>query len=168
MTSPGGPSPRGELTPVRWAERVASAREAGDPGALVEGIPYARFLGISAELVDGVLVGRMRFADRLIGNPVLPALHGGTVGALLEITGLMTVVWNVECVGVPKIINLTIDYLRSAAAEDVRAQGFVTKQGRRVVNVFVRAWQRDPAKPVASANAHFLIGTSDVPDPGGD
>lgn len=132
---------------------------------LVAGIPYARFLGISAELADGELVGRMRFSERLIGNPVLPALHGGTVGALLEVTGLMTVVWTVEGTGVPKIINLTIDYLRSAAAEDVFAQGLVTKQGRRVVNVLVRAWQRDRERPVASANAHFLIGMAGAEDP---
>ena len=145
--------------------RVEAARRALDPGMLVAGIPYARFLGISAELADGELVGRMRFSERLIGNPVLPALHGGTVGALLEITGLMTVVWTVEGTGVPKIINLTIDYLRSAAAEDVFAQGLVTKQGRRVVNVLVRAWQRDRERPVASANAHFLIGMAGAEDP---
>lgn len=151
-----------DVTSTRWAQRVEEARRASDPGMLVARIPYARFLGISAEVVDGELLGRMRYADRLVGNPVLPALHGGTVGALLEITGLMTVLWNVDGTGVPRIINLTIDYLRSAATEDVLAQGFVTKQGRRVVNVFVRAWQRDREKPVASANAHFLVGLPEI------
>ncbi|MFN7950481.1 MAG: PaaI family thioesterase [bacterium] len=151
-------------TTRRWIERVAEARRTRAPMLLVAGIPYARFLGVSAELEDEDLIGRLAFSERLIGNPVLPALHGGTVGALLEMTALVTVAWRVEGIGVPKIINLTIDYLRSARPEDVRAQGYVTKQGRRVVNVFVRAWQRDPEQPIASANAHFLV---DAPGAGG-
>lgn len=167
MTASSGADPDRGLSSVHWAERVEAARRAADPAMLIDGIPYAQFLGISAELVEGELVGRMRYTHRLVGNPVLPALHGGTVGALLEITGLMTVVWKVEGAGLPKIINLTVDYLRSAATEDVLAQGFVTKQGRRVVNVFVRAWQRDRDKPVASANAHFLVGTPDLAEPSG-
>ncbi len=152
-----GVLPEGVDTTRRWMDRVSNARRTATPALLVAGIPYARFLGITAELAGDELVGRLAFSDRLIGNPVLPALHGGAVGALLEVTGLLTVAWRVEDIGVPKIINLTVDYLRSARPEDVRAQGYVTKQGRRVVNVFVRAWQRDPEQPVASANAHFLI-----------
>ncbi len=137
--------------------RVAQAREAGDPDVLVSSIPYARFLGVTAALDAGQLLGKLSFTPRLIGNPVMPALHGGTVGALLEMTAMLTVLWQVPGVGVPKVINLTIDYLRPAAAEDVLARGTVTKQGRRVVNVFAQAWQRDPSRPIASANAHFLI-----------
>lgn len=140
-----------------WAERVLAAKRRVDPAAIAAGIPYARFLGVSTELCDGRLVGRLRFSERLIGNPVLPALHGGTVGALLELTAIFTVLWEVDLVGIPKTINMTIDYLRSARAEDVEARARVTKQGRRVVNVFVEAWQSDPSKPVASANCHFLI-----------
>jgi len=58
---------------------------------------------------------------------------------------------------VPKIVNITVDYLRSARPVDVIARATVTKQGRRMVNVFVDAWQDDRSKPVATANAHFLI-----------
>jgi acyl-coenzyme A thioesterase PaaI-like protein len=39
----------------------------------------------------------------------------------------------------------------------------VTKQGRRMVNVYAEAWQDDRAKPVATANAHFLIKSDDAP-----
>jgi acyl-CoA thioesterase FadM len=54
---------------------------------------------------------------------------------------------------VPKIVNITVDYLRSARPVDVIACAKVTKQGRRMVNVYAEAWQDDRSKPVASASA---------------
>jgi acyl-coenzyme A thioesterase PaaI-like protein len=41
----------------------------------------------------------------------------------------------------------------------------VTKQGRRMVNVFAEAWQDDRAKPVATASAHFLVTSADEAEP---
>ena len=57
----------------------------------------------------------------------------------------------------PKPINLTIAYLRSAGPHDTFAEATVTKHGRRVANVQAVAWQRDRSKPVASAQGHFLL-----------
>ena len=62
----------------------------------------------------------------------------------------------------PKIVNITVDYLRSAGPRDVIAAAKVTKQGRRMVNVFAEAWQDDRSKPVASASAHFLVQSDDT------
>jgi acyl-coenzyme A thioesterase PaaI-like protein len=64
---------------------------------------------------------------------------------------------------VPKIVNITVDYLRSARPVDVIASAKVTKQGRRMVNVFAEAWQDDRSKPVATANAHFLMKADEEP-----
>ena len=58
---------------------------------------------------------------------------------------------------VPKIITITVDYLRSGRPVDTLARAVLTKQGRRVVNVAVEAWQDDRSRPIASANAHFLV-----------
>jgi acyl-coenzyme A thioesterase PaaI-like protein len=57
----------------------------------------------------------------------------------------------------PKTITITVDYLRSGHAVDTYARGVVTRQGRRVANVHVEAWQDDRARPIATAHAHFLI-----------
>jgi hypothetical protein len=59
---------------------IAAAKRAGDITRLVEAVPYARFMGISAVHVDGELLGRLQFAEHLIGNPMLPAMHGGVIG----------------------------------------------------------------------------------------
>lgn len=138
-------------------ERIAAARDSGDLDALVQAIPYARFLGLSARReADSVLV-TMKYAPHLVGNPTLPALHGGTLGALLESAAIFELLWSSATVLIPKTITITVDYMRSARPVDTHARGIVTRQGRRVANVRCEAWQDDPASPVASAHAHFLI-----------
>lgn len=140
-----------------WIERVRAAKEAGDPAALLEHVPYARFLGLSFELPEGQLLVRMRYSEHLIGDSALPALHGGTIGALLESAAIFTLMWTHEIERLPKTINLTIDYLRSGRAVDTFASATIVKRGRRVANVRASAWQADPDKPIASADAHFLL-----------
>ena len=57
----------------------------------------------------------------------------------------------------PKPIGLTINYLRSGRALDSYASASIVKQGRRVVAFEARAWQDDPARPIASAFGHFML-----------
>jgi len=138
-------------------DRIAAAREAGDLDPLIQAIPYARFLNLAARIVDGAVVVTMRYGDHLVGNPTLPALHGGTLGALLESAAIFQLLWSSETVVVPKTITITVDYLRSARPVDTQARGIVTKQGRRVANVRCEAWQDDPGNLIAAANCHFLL-----------
>ena len=138
-------------------ERLAEAKRAGDYQAFTDAIPYARFLGISGAMVGDELITTMRYADHLIGNPALPALHGGTLGALLESAAIFELLWRAETIVLPKTITLTVDYLRSGAPVDTHARGIVTRQGRRVTNVRMEAWQADRDAPVATAHAIFLV-----------
>lgn len=138
-------------------EHIAAARAQGDLSPLVAAIPYAQFLGLSAAVENGELVTTMRYADHLIGNPALPALHGGTLGALLESAAVFSLMWASETALLPKTITITVDYLRSARPVDTFASGVITRQGRRVAAVRVEAWQENRAQLVATAHAHFLI-----------
>jgi acyl-coenzyme A thioesterase PaaI-like protein len=130
-------------------ERLAEARKSGDYQALFDIVPYSKFLGLSARLDGTELVTTMTFAPHLIGNPALPALHGGTLGALLESAAIFELLVRAETIVLPKTITLTVDYLRSARPLDTHA--------RRVTNVRVEAWQEDRANLVATANAIFLV-----------
>ena len=56
--------------------------------AMLARIPYAQFLGVRAELAGDEMTLIMPFAERLVGNIKLPALHGGVVGAFMEMTAL--------------------------------------------------------------------------------
>lgn len=136
---------------------VTRAKASGDYRSLIEAIPYARWLGIGAEVVDGELLGKLRFSDPLIGNPVLPALHGGTIGALIESTAIFRLFWDAEAVVIPKTINLTVAYLRPGRPVDTWAAAVITKHGRQVASVRVEAWQEDRARPIASGTVNLLL-----------
>src|SRR5207248_11302367 len=137
--------------------RLTDARRSRDYPAILDAVPYSRFLGLHAEMTGDELITTMRYADHLIGNPALPALHGGTLGALLESAAIFELLWRAETIVLPKTITITIDYLRSGGPVDTHARGIVTRHGRRVANVRVEAWQADRATPVATAHAIFLV-----------
>lgn len=138
-------------------DAVAAARESGDYQSVIDNIPYMKFLGLTVSADENGPIVTMPGSEHIIGNPVLPAIHGGVVGAMLESTAIMHLIWAQESRHVPKIVNLTIDYLRSARVVDTHAQATITKHGRRIANIRIEAWQADRAKPVAAAHAHFLL-----------
>ena len=138
-------------------KRLDEARRKRDVGRLAEAIPYAKWMHIAPETTTGELLTRMRYHESLIGNTHLPAIHGGTLGAMLFERWRRSSIscWETETDTVPKIVNITVDYLRSAGPRDVIAAAKVTGPGRRMVSVFAEAWQDGRSKPVASA--HFLV-----------
>lgn len=138
-------------------EEIRLAKQSGELQPFLAAIPYFRFLGLSASLDGAGVLCRLPADPRLIGNPFLPAVHGGVIGALLEAAALMQLIWQSETATLPKIVNIAVDYLRSARPVETFAQGIVTKHGRRVANVRVEAWQEDRARPVAAAHAHLLL-----------
>lgn len=138
-------------------ERLTAAKQTGDYQGLADAIPYAKFLGLTAAMHGDELITTMRYSESLVGNPALPALHGGTLGALLESAAIFELLWRAETAVLPKTITITIDYLRSAAAVDTHAHGVITRQGRRISNVRIEAWQGDRSSPVASAHGIFLV-----------
>ena len=125
--------------------------------ALLDRLPYARFLGLQSRIEGDDLTVVMPFADKLIGNPMLPALHGGSTAALLEVTAVAQVALSYPRLRLPRPINVTVSYLRSGKPVDVIARARISKAGRRVAHVVAEAWQDDPAHPIASLTAHFLL-----------
>ena len=125
--------------------------------ALLDRLPYARFLGLTSEQDGDDLIVTMPFADRLIGNPMLPALHGGATAALLELTAVAQAALSYPRLRLPRPINVTVAYLSSGRPVDVHARARISKAGRRVAHVLAEAWQEDEAQPIASLTAHFLV-----------
>ena len=133
------------------------ARETGQAGPLIDYAPYARWLGVTAEVVEGRLIFTLPQRDDLVGNPRLKAVHGGVIAGYLETVMQMELIWRLESLFVPKTVTVTVDYLRSVRSQPTFAAASVTKQGRRASAVHVTAWQEDEARPVAQAHGHFLI-----------
>ncbi len=137
--------------------KIELARATGDWAPVVQAVPFMTFLGVSLETTGGKLVGKMKFSQTLIGNPTIPALHGGTLGALLEAAAQFELLYRAQTVVLPKTITLTIDYRRSGRPVDTFVAASIVRQGRRVTTVQATAWQEDPAKPIAGATLQMLI-----------
>lgn len=136
---------------------VTELRQSGNVQAISDLIPYAGTLGLEVFRDGQGLVTVLRFRDTNVGNHTLNLIHGGVVGALLEHAAIMHLLLETEVAVLPKIINLSVDFLRPVRGSDAFARGTVIRQGRQVANVRAEAWQDDPAKPVAAAHAHFLL-----------
>jgi len=139
------------------ADALLNARASGDYNLVLSTLPYARFLGLQVEQVDETLRVSLPFRPSLVGNLALPALHGGVVGACLEMAGLLQIVHQRSGPPIPKTIDFTVDYLRAARAETLYAEAEVQRLGRRIVNVRMRAYQADRAHAVALGRANFLV-----------
>lgn len=124
-------------------------------------VPYAVFLGIKAELHEREILFILPENEKLVGNPSLPALHGGVVGAFMEQAAAFHLIAKMKKPVLPKIINFSLDYLRPARLCDTYAQCKLTRQGRLIANVTITAWQENSNQPNAIARAHFLLPESD-------
>ena len=126
--------------------------------ALLTAIPYVRHLGMTAEIVDDGMVASLPFKSDLIGNTQLPALHGGVLGAFMEMTALMWLAHNQPADRQPRTIDITIEYLRPGRPRATWARADIRKIGRRIANVQVEAWQEARRTPVAALRGHFRLG----------
>ncbi len=140
-------------------EKVMTLKAAGEFAAISALIPYSAFVGFELVSNEQGLLTILRARPSNIGNTTIPAVHGGVVGAMLEHAGVMHIIHECDIVRFPKIINISVDYLRPCLGNlDTFARGYLIKQGRSVSNVRVEAWQSDPQRPVAAAHAHYMMG----------
>jgi uncharacterized protein (TIGR00369 family) len=133
--------------------------------AMLAAIPYMKFLGMTAELAGDEMTAILPFAPHLVGNVMIPALHGGVIGAFLEMTALCQLAVREPLRRQPKTIDVTIEYLRPGRAQTTYARADVRKIGRRIANVHVEAWQDHRASPVAALRGHFLLSVPEVEEP---
>lgn len=141
----------------RLMDLAVEAREVNEPQRLCDMVPYAGLLGIACREVEaGSLLFELPFKDDNVGNTMLPALHGGVIGAFMEHAAVTQLLWNRETTSLPKLIDFSIDYLRPGKPELLFARCRVWRQGSRVANVAVESWQ-DSERTVATARMHFLL-----------
>ncbi len=128
-----------------------------DMAAVLAHIPYARFLGIDVDQKGNEITTIMPFQDHLVGNVSLPAIHGGAIGALLEITAVIQLLYDTSCERLPKTIDVSVDYLRSGRPKPTYGRAIVTRHGRRVANVRSEIWQEERSRPIGVSHGHFLL-----------
>ncbi|KAF0674532.1 PaaI family thioesterase [Profundibacterium mesophilum] len=169
--APSRPATRGRPEPVQ----VVKQRRDGALSALVRGVPYITYLGITFERRGDEITAILPFDEKLIGNPALPAIHGGVTAAFLEVTAIIELSWtylwdDIEAgridleaedasrrLRLPKTIDFTVDYLRSGLPRDAYARARVNRSGRRYASVHVEAWQDNRSRLFAQATGHFMM-----------
>ncbi|MGP6089537.1 PaaI family thioesterase [Antarctobacter jejuensis] len=167
--------PRKPPEPVQ----VIKQRRDAALSALVHGVPYIQYLGVQFDRRGDELTAILPFDEKLIGNPFLPAIHGGVTAAFLEVTAMISLNWfwlwediesgalDLETMSrgnlprLPKTIDFTVDYLRSGLPRDAYARARVNRSGRRYASVHTEAWQDNRDRPFAQATAHFLMPRKD-------
>lgn len=142
---------------------------------LVDGVPYINFLGIQFDRRGDELTAILPFDQKLVGNPMIPAIHGGVTAAFLEVAAIIELSWSLlweemeqgaldpravdaaHLPRLPKTIDFTVDYLRSGLPRDAYARARVNRSGRRYASVHVEAWQDNRTRLFAQATGHFLM-----------
>lgn len=127
--------------------------------AFLDSMPFAKTLGIRCEIHGDEMTAILPFHERLIGNAAIQALHGGGIGAFLELTAMAQLYLDSDLERPPKPIDLTIDFLRSGRPDTLYARADVRKLGSRMASVHAEAWQSERNKPVAALRAQFLVDT---------
>jgi acyl-coenzyme A thioesterase PaaI-like protein len=141
---------------------ILAAREQASFAGLTDAIPYARLIGIEIQAIGDELLFRLPENVNNIGNPMLPALHGGVIGGFMEMAASLQLLIRAEPLSMPKMIDFSLDYLRAGRHRDTFAECQVWRQGARVANVSITAWQSSRDNPIATARAHFLLKSSIV------
>lgn len=146
---------------ARDDEPAWAAPERSDPLALGRAVPYVDFLGIRHAPAGEHSVYRMPFQQKLVGNPWLPALHGGVIAGFAETAATVHLIANLPGSKFPKSVDFSIDYLRSGRPEETFSSCETVRVGTRAALVQVRCWQKSPDYPIAAARAHFLLAKMD-------
>jgi acyl-coenzyme A thioesterase PaaI-like protein len=136
---------------------MLEARASGNFQMAIDSVPYAKMIGMSCFALGDELIFKLAASERNIGNPLLPAIHGGVLGGFMEAAAGFHIAFQSDIDQLPKIVDFSLDYLRSAKVVDTFARCDVIRQGKRVVNVQVTAWQSSPDLPITTARAHFLL-----------
>ncbi|TNC71509.1 PaaI family thioesterase [Rubellimicrobium roseum] len=156
-------------TPPEPVQVVKGRRDAALE-RLVGAVPFIGFLGLRFDRRGDELTAVLPFREDLIGNPILPALHGGATAAMLECAAVVELAWTAmwedmeagrigsdSPLRLPKTIDFTVDYLRSGLPRDAYARARVNRSGRRYASVHVEAWQDHRSRLFAQATGHFLM-----------
>lgn len=136
---------------------LVSAQEFGSVEQLVKAIPYAKLIGVESVSLGHEIIFKLPRNPDNIGNPSLPALHGGCIGGFMEVAAMLQILMDTKVTVMPKVVDFSIDYLRAGRDTDTFARVNLVRKGRKVVNVSISAWQYDAGSPIANARAHYLI-----------
>ena len=121
---------------------------------LLDIAPFHQWLGLKIQSCseDGLEL-TMPWRAEIISNPVLGAAHGGVLAALIDLTGLYTLL--MLGTRAKATADLRVDYHRPATAGPLVARGQVIKIGRQLSVAEARIFGPDD-KLLASGRGAYI------------
>lgn len=114
--------------------------------------PFHEWLRLRTTHVEkGHVAILLPYKDELIGNPKIPAIHGGILAGLIDLAGGAAVFTHTNAP--TPTIDLRIDYIRPAKQKDTVAEAQVINAGRTIAFVDVQVSQE--GKLVATGRATY-------------
>jgi uncharacterized protein (TIGR00369 family) len=149
----------------------AGARESWRPDQ--RHIPHSRAIGMRmVEIGAGTALMCVPYDRKLVGNPATGVLHGGVITSVLDsasgaaVGGALAAARDAGA-GAPgwrpiATLDLRIDYMKPATpGRDLMARAECYKLTRNVAFVRGVAYHADPADPIATSTATFMLSTPD-------
>ncbi len=147
------------MTPAEQSLQASTLRDANQ---LIQYSPYARLIGMQVVHIGKQMMFVLPPIKSNIGNPSLPAIHGGCIAGFMENAARLHVLASdafdfENGQPLPRVVNFSLDYLRPGRLLYTYASCRVERQGRKVVNVSVKAWQTNYQEPIARARTQLLL-----------
>lgn len=125
---------------------------------IIKQMPYVQFMniqiGYDKEQPENLIFHQI-FQDIFTGNPLVPAMHGGAIGGLMNVA-ILSYFYHITGENkFPEIIDFSVDYLRFAETKDMYAQCILTRKGRRISQANIKVWQ-EPNREIAVVRVHCL------------
>lgn len=130
-----------------------------DRNVLLDGVPHAKAIGMElVEIKAREVRLRVPYDPKLVGNPETGVIHGGVITTLLDNACGIAVFAALEQATSIATLDLRIDYMRAATPGlAVLAHAECYKIGHAIAFVRGVAYHDDPAQPIATAAAAFML-----------
>jgi uncharacterized protein (TIGR00369 family) len=116
--------------------------------------PFHRWLGLDVvDLTERELILEMPWREEIISNPMVQAVHGGILSALIDLTGLYAI--NAFGGTARATADLHVDFHRPATPGSMRAIGRVVKLGKQLSVAETRI-EDSAQRLVASGRAAYV------------
>ena len=131
-------------------------------------IPFNKYLGMEfVEISEGHVRVELPFKPEFIGNPEIPALHGGVISTTLDTAGGVAVWSQARPMDRVSTVDLRVDYLRPGRAERLIVVADVVRLGGRVGVAELRAFHPGVEdRPVAAGMGVYSVRRKEGDDVG--
>lgn len=123
--------------------------------AIIES-PYAQFLGLREEHINGEHCFLLDFREEHMGNPLIRTFHGGILASFGELVAALHLARGRGDGVLPECATMTFDYLRPAFAGTLTAVPSIVRAGRRFTIVTVQLRRNE--KQVCMGRFLFPVG----------